>query len=385
MLAILVLTVLQDIITLRPTPVVAFDVMPEELSPFFVQISLPPIIVNHEATVKDTINVLIQWVAKHQPKSANQYAIASSASTPLLSTAPTAALPPLPISPPSDRKVSRRATKAILPNPATTAPRMRVSPIFPPPPPLPGTGPHVSIISMPSFQTPYQPTTSGAIVRSASADSATGLGGSIVAAVPRTISNTSHVAPNNTFTAMRSPTTQRKANSSFSTSAPNDQGKHMLARGARSTSSSSLPVSDFPAGTNPAPTTTTQPLTSVPSMLIPIPTLPTQTPDQTLTTPRESPRDTSSRDSSPRAYRSAASPRNRIVVAASSLTSNNSGSEPYSSASLRRGSAGSLGVAGGRGVQRATRPNPELLPTLGITPPPIFGANLGLMLRIFFL
>ena len=58
----------QDVLTLRPSPIFAFDVVPEEASPFYVPIPIPPIVVNSEATVKDTINVLIQWVRKREVK-----------------------------------------------------------------------------------------------------------------------------------------------------------------------------------------------------------------------------------------------------------------------------------------------------------------------------
>lgn len=169
--------------------------MPEEPSPFYVPVSIPPIVVNSEATVKDTINVLIQWISKHSPKSVNQYAMTTSASTPSLSnlaplpgasSGPSGALPPLPsFSPtmqrmPSKRKGGKNTAQGIAATGSIRAPT--------PPPmlrsPSPSFSSGLSLHMSSAEQTPP-------VVRSASADAASGLGGSLVAAAPRLTATTS--------------------------------------------------------------------------------------------------------------------------------------------------------------------------------------------------
>jgi hypothetical protein len=172
---------------LKPSPIFAFDIVPEEPSPFYFPTQVPPIVVNSEATVKDTLNVLIQWILKHSPKSVNQYAITTSASTPSLSNlgtlptglvAPSGALPPLPSSTTSptfsrtaakQRKAAKNAGQGIgSTRAAWGAPAHRLH----------------RCASLPVIAEQTQ-----VVIRSASADTASGLGGSMVAAAPRSFSS----------------------------------------------------------------------------------------------------------------------------------------------------------------------------------------------------
>lgn len=161
--------------------------------------------------------MLIQWVSKHSPKGVNQYAISTSVSTPSLSAlgslpgsslptsssyptvGPSGSLPPLPALSPT---LSQRALNKRKGGKGSAAQGASGGSIRAPTPPPLGVlrAPSPSFSSGLSIHAAAQDP-ANSVVRSASADAASGLGGSLVAAYPRTTS---------AFNIMREPARPRR-------------------------------------------------------------------------------------------------------------------------------------------------------------------------------